>query len=168
MKGPIVALLLVMYGCSSTERYHISVEESGTKIVTGVFERSLLEQDADFKTWYGFRYNEYEIDSTSLREIAAMANGVHFVIIAGTWCGDSKREIPHLLKVLDQANVATEHIQFYGVDRSKKSDDGSTEKYSIERVPTIIVIKDGREIGRIVERPEETLEIDLVKILRKE
>lgn len=168
MKGPIVALLLLIYGCSSTEQYHISVEETGSKIVTGVFDRSLLEQDADFKTWYDFRYKEYEVDSSYLNDITSLAKGVHFVIIAGTWCGDSKRELPHLLKILDLAKVGHEQLQFFGVDRSKRSDDGSTDKYLVERVPTFIIFKDEKESGRIVERPEETLEIDLLKILRKE
>ncbi|MBI2429861.1 MAG: thioredoxin family protein [Ignavibacteriales bacterium] len=166
MKGSIAVLFLFLYGCSSTEQYHISVEETGTKIVTGIFERSLLEHDADFKGWYDFRYNEYEIDSPCLREITPMLKGVRFVIVAGTWCGDSKREIPHLLKILDSAKVTRDQILFCGVDRLKKSGDGSTDHYQIDLVPTIILFKDSTEIGRIVERPEETLEKDLRKILQ--
>ena len=55
----------------------------------------------------------------------------------------------------------------YGVDRSKESRDGLTEKYHITNVPTFIVLSGGEEIGRIVEHSEEGIEFDLVDLLRK-
>ncbi len=165
MRLSVFVLIMIVAGCTTSDQYQITVEESGSKIVTGTFERSLLEQDPDFKSWFEFRYNEYEVDTTLLRDVIEDVQKIQYVVVAGTWCGDSKREIPHLLKILDNLHTARDRVRFYGVDRSKKSNDGSTDLFQIDRVPTIIVLKDGKEIGRIVERPEETLEKDLVKIL---
>jgi hypothetical protein len=38
-----------------------------------------------------------------------------------------------------------------GVDRSKKTIQHLSEAFNILNVPTIIVLKDGKEIGRVVE-----------------
>lgn len=165
MRRSAFVLIMMVAGCTTSDRYQITVEESGSKIVTGTFERSLLEQDPDFKSWFEFRYNEYEVDTTLLHDVFEDVQKIQYIVVAGTWCGDSKREIPHLLKVLDKLHTGRDQVRFYGVDRSKKSDDGSTELFQIDRVPTIIVLRNGKEIGRIVERPDETLEKDLVKIL---
>lgn len=165
MKRSAIVLIVLLAGCTSSDHYQITVEESGSKIVTGPFERTLLEQDPDFKLWFEFRYNEYEVDSALLLAISARAKEMQYVVVAGTWCGDSKREIPHFLKILDKVHASPDDVQFYGVDRSKKSEDGITDQFHIDRVPTIIVLKNGKEIGRIVEHPEETLEKDLEKIL---
>jgi hypothetical protein len=42
-----------------------------------------------------------------------------------------------------------------------------SEKFNIQRVPTTIVLRDGVELGRIVEYPEKSNEEDLLKILNK-
>jgi thiol-disulfide isomerase/thioredoxin len=91
--------------------------------------------------------------------------GERVVVIFGAWCGDSKREVPSFLKLADAAGIAADSIRLYAVDRSKKSDDGTTERYHIERVPTFIVEKQGREVGRIVESPKTTMAGDLLEIL---
>lgn len=162
-------LLAVLFfaGCFFLDTYSITVEESGTKIITGTFDRQVLQDDTDFNSWYSFRYKEYSIDTTKLQTISSLSNGTTYLVILGTWCGDSKREVPHLLKILDSAKIQNGQIQLLGVDRSKKSEDGTSEKYVITHVPTIIVFKEGKELGRIVEVPAETLESDLVKILTK-
>jgi hypothetical protein len=53
----------------------------------------------------------------------------------------------------------------YGVDRNKKSNNKEEEAYKIINVPTIIVMKDGVELGRIVETTKTSIESDLLKIV---
>ncbi|MEK7671115.1 MAG: thioredoxin family protein, partial [Bacteroidota bacterium] len=87
------------------------------------------------------------------------------VVVLGTWCSDSKREVPRFLKIVDLSLIPPAQIQFYGVDRTKKSSDGVTDRYKIERVATFIFLKRGEEVGRIVESPKNSLEEDMLAIL---
>jgi len=159
-------IILSMWSCAS-EHFQIEVEPSGVHVIKGVFERANLEHDSTF-TWYKTNYQAYAIDPTATQELSARLNDIHFVLVLGTWCGDSKREVPQMFKIFDSAKIDDSDVLLLGVDRSKKSGDGLSERYKIERVPTLIVLKGDQELGRIVEQPRETLEKDLVRILQKQ
>ena len=45
----------------------------------------------------------------------------------------------------------------------KQSPDFNPESYQINRVPTAIIYRNNKEIGRIIETPKKTLEKDLFK-----
>jgi hypothetical protein len=51
------------------------------------------------------------------------------------------------------------------VDSKKQASGLDITAYDIERVPTFIIYKEGKEIGRIIETPVQSLEADLQKIL---
>lgn len=91
--------------------------------------------------------------------------GVDVLVLLGTWCGDSKRQVPLFLKIADSAGFAPGQIRLYGVDRGKKSPEGVEAPYALERVPTFIFFRKSREIGRIVETPVTTMEADMLQIL---
>lgn len=88
------------------------------------------------------------------------------LVFLGTWCSDTKRELPRFFKSMDQAGLPEPQVTLIGLDRSKKDTEGLTEKWQIEFVPTFIFIRNGRELGRIVETPEGTLEGNIAQILR--
>lgn len=156
-----------MFSSCASEKYRVEIEPSGTRVIKGIFDRSTLEHDSTF-TWFQTNYKSYTVDSTNLQLITALSYDVHFVMVLGTWCGDSKKEVPQLFKVFDSAKISEHKILMIGVDRSKKSNDGLSDKYNVQRVPTLIVLRGDQELGRIVEHPKETLEKDIVKILQKQ
>lgn len=164
-----IVLLFLIFGIEFcvAQQYNYVVEPSGVRIIKGVFTRPDIENDSIF-TWYRPNYNYYPIDSSTLKEIDSLSKNIHFVLIVGTWCGDSKREVPYLFKIFDAAKINSNKVWMFGVDRSKKSEDSTTIKYNVLRVPTLIVFKEEQELGRIVENPRETLEKDLLRILRKQ
>ena len=84
-----------------------------------------------------------------------------------TWCPDSKRELPRYFAIMDAAGVADSTLTMVGVDRTKKDNEGLTEKWGITRVPTFVFLRQGQEIGRVVERVAAgaTLEAEIAKIL---
>jgi thiol-disulfide isomerase/thioredoxin len=114
---------------------------------------------------FGQTLDTIHVDERFIELIKELHAGFDFVVVLGTWCSDSKREVPRFLKIADLAAIPPGRVTFYGVDRTKQSADGVTEKYHIERVPTFIVLKDGKEVGRIVEAPANTLEEDMLVIL---
>ena len=60
-----------------------------------------------------------------------------------TWCGPCKRIAPdyHLL------SKATSHVQFFKVNVDEAEE--LATKFSIESLPTFVLVKDGKEVGRI-------------------
>ena len=169
MRNIVICIVLAFFvsSCFENVPYKINTEQSGTKVVVGKFDRSLLETDTDWKEWFDGRYRTYEIDRSTENEIDSLSKGVNFVIVMGTWCGDSKREVPRFLKILDSAHVPESSVELHGIDREMNSPDGSAEKYHVTLVPTIIAVKNGKELGRIEEAPHLTLERDLLEILKR-
>ncbi|MCB1223379.1 MAG: hypothetical protein KDK21_05555, partial [Mesotoga sp.] len=86
-------------------------------------------------------------------------------IVLGTWCSDSRREVPRFMKIIDLWGFPREKIRFIGVDINKIA---PLEEYSgldIERVPTFIFFEKKIEKGRIIEVPVTSLEQDTENIL---
>jgi thiol-disulfide isomerase/thioredoxin len=110
-------------------------------------------------------YDLYNLDSTGLNQIKTGLKNVNVKIIMGTWCSDSRREVPRFFKILDAVNYPSDKVEIICVDEDKKAKGDELNGLKIELVPTIIFYKDGNELGRIIEAPEDTLEKDMIKIL---
>lgn len=130
----------------------------------GHVSRSDLER---YATWKDLRAQDYTPDAAAVASIAAHRGHVTVLAIVGTWCRDSKRDVPRFFKVADQAGLPLRQVTLVAVDRTKKDAEGLTEKHAITRVPTFVFFRDGREIGRVTERPVTTLENDIATILTK-
>jgi dipeptidyl aminopeptidase/acylaminoacyl peptidase len=132
----------------------------------------------DLPDWDG-EFFDYEPDPALIGAIADHIQDVEITVLLGTWCSDSRREIPRLWKILDQIGYPADEVMLYAVGSSRFTSDmpipeelleWSTrikERYGVERVATIILYRKGEEIGRIVETPETTLEGDLLGIISK-
>ena len=87
----------------------------------------------------------------------------------GTWCEDSHREVPRFFKILEAVGHPESKLTMIAVNRKKEAPNGEEGPLNIQRVPTIIVQKYGKEIGRIIESPSTGyLERDLLEILKKD
>ena len=95
-------------------------------------------------------------------------DGITIKIVLGTWCPDSRREVPRFMRILDLWQFPMANVTFIGVDNAKLSPVGEYEKLDIQRVPTFIIYKNNIEAGRIIENPTTSLEQDMVNILKKE
>jgi thiol-disulfide isomerase/thioredoxin len=88
-----------------------------------------------------------------------------FIVVGGTWCGDSKRGMPHIFGLLSKLEVPDRAITLIGVNESKQEPKEWCTRYGITYVPTLIVLLDNKEIGRIVENPQQSWHDDFLKIL---
>lgn len=121
-----------------------------------------------FGEYYQQDYDIYKPDDAAIQQIAQRLTGISITIVLGSWCGDSREQLPRFMKVLDQSGFDFGQLQMIAVDSYKVGRAIDVSKLNIERVPTFIVLLNGKEIGRIVETPLETLETDLLKILQAE
>lgn len=87
-------------------------------------------------------------------------------VALGTWCPDSKKRVPRLLKALELAANSRFHIKLIGIGRKLHEPRDTIKHLKLIHVPTVIVERAGVEIGRIVEHPTTTsMEEDLAEIL---
>ncbi len=166
MKNKIPRWLLTMLvigifinGCAATK-------PPQSELVTGQCSWDAWKESAK---WQSYDAADYTPDSASVQKIKMLVNQneVSFLLFGGSWCGDSKIGMPKILKLMNAAGVPLAKLTIYGVDRLKKEQTGTAERYKILRVPTLVVLKSNTEKGRIIEMPEESWEKDLEKILEK-
>jgi hypothetical protein len=112
-------------------------------------------------------YRDYTPRKDVVEKIAGIGGSVDILVFFGTWSRDSVSEVPKILRVLDAADNKNLKLALYGVDRARQEGLGMSEKFNIRRVPTTIVLRDGTELGRLVEYPKESCEEDLLRILSR-
>ena len=85
----------------------------------------------------------------------------------GTWCHDTKRELPRILKVLDEANFPEKNIEIILLSKNKKEPSKEVKQHRVFYTPTIIVLKNGVEVERFVEHPYSNWVDDLNRVFSK-
>jgi hypothetical protein len=139
-------------------------EEQPAAILLGPIERTALGGEP-YGTWFDEQYGGYELDTLTLALLADSLVDVDVKIFLGTWCHDSRREVPRVYKILDYLGYPAEQVTLIALGRDKHGPAREEEGFDIELVPTIIFYRGGVEIGRIIESPTDTLEEDLLDIL---
>ena len=169
MKSVFIFLFLVAVSLNAQEKNKlITDEKSGKPMLIGLCDRSAFA-DTSFSWWFNSEYDIYNLDTATLASIAIgnKLNDYSITVVMGSWCSDSRREVPRFYKILDSLKYDQKKLTLFCVDRNKKDSSGEPAKFNIESVPTFIFLKNGVEKGRIVESPKETLEKDMFKILEK-
>lgn len=166
MKNLVIVSLFVIIGCKSMQSVQENpiIDENANLVNT--FEKSDLLKEP-FVSWYSVNYDEYTPDPEIIAQIKPLWKGVTIKAFMGSWCRDSKREVPRFYKVLEQSGFKMKNLTFVGVNRQMKSPENQQEGLNIQRVPTFIFYKNGKEIGRYVEYPVDFLEKDILKILQE-
>lgn len=109
---------------------------------------------------------EAKIDSEVARALASVEPGAEVTVFLGTWCGDSGREVPRFWRALDESGGTLPfQVRYIAVDESKKQPAEAVTGSDIRYVPTFIVHRGGREVGRIVEESPNGIEKDLLALL---
>ncbi|MCD0456111.1 TlpA family protein disulfide reductase [Chryseobacterium scophthalmum] len=123
-----------------------------------------------YSEWYTKEFNEYALDQKAVGELRKKnITSYNLIVFIGTWCEDSHRDFPRLMKILEEVKYPDSRLTIIAVNRKKESPTGDEVKYNVSKVPTIIVEKYGKEIGRIIEMPTTGyVERDLVEILKKD
>jgi thiol-disulfide isomerase/thioredoxin len=111
-------------------------------------------------------YNNYNVDTALAKIIKANSKGIKIKVVFGSWCGDSKINVPAFKKIVDVSGFKKSNVEYIAVNRRKKGGDIDVSKLNINYVPTFIFYHKGKEIGRIIEYPDNgTIEQDWVEIV---
>jgi thiol-disulfide isomerase/thioredoxin len=130
-------------------QYEVKIE-GPDKILTGVLDRDIVQKDSSFK-WFAQNQQGYVPNADVVNKMKPKASGLHFIVFGGTWCDDTKYILPKFYALADAAAIPAANISLIGVNRSKKTLGYLSESLNVTNVPTIIVLQDGKEIGRVVE-----------------
>ncbi|WP_426429418.1 hypothetical protein ACPX19_07630 [Winogradskyella sp. HB-48] len=143
-------------------------ENTDTPYLLGKIDKAGLEGE-NYKSWFTKNYDDYKPNSDIVKTIASELKNYTITLFMGTWCGDSKMEVPRLYRVLDTCDFPTEQLTVIAVSREpnmyKQSPEHEEKGLNIHRVPTIILYKNGKEVNRIVEHPVKTFEEDIQNII---
>ncbi len=153
----------LLYSCAETK---LHTEQYKNKDIL-VGEGSISDiQKGTYEKWFSENSINYSGDKESINQLKQVINNYQFEIVMGTWCPDSRQQVPVFYKVLKESQYKNpEKIPVIYVPRKYKEYD-KIKGMDIKRVPTIIVLKNGEEIGRIIEYPMESMEKDLVAIIK--
>jgi thiol-disulfide isomerase/thioredoxin len=146
----------------------LNAQQPADRILYGTISKDSLQQ-APYNKWFNKNYADYTTDGQVKKQLEALSlKGITIEIIMGTWCGDSKREVPRFLKILEDINFDNSKIKIIGVGNGdslyKQSPQGEEKGKGIFRVPVFIIYKNGVETGRINEFAAASLERDFLAI----
>ena len=135
------------------------------EVIVGACNREGLENDEEFGEPFKSGYSEYQSDEEIIQKLGALKEDYKILVVLGTWCDDSKEQVPHFYHILDDMQFDEKMLTIICVDGKKSCPDIDLEPFSIEFVPTFIFFRGGTELGRIVESPQMSLEEDMLNIL---
>ncbi|MGI9583025.1 TlpA family protein disulfide reductase [Chryseobacterium sp. RRHN12] len=145
----------------------VDTQNDGKMLLGNQLKEQFLK--APYADWYVKEHDEYVLDQKAVSELKKEKIGSYDILVfMGTWCEDSHRDFPRLMKILEAVNYPENKLTIIAVNRKKESPTGDESLYNLQKVPTIILKRYGKEVGRIVEMPTSGyIERDLAEILKK-
>lgn len=174
MKHAMIGALCTLITISASAQFNINQvtkDKNGNEMLIGCCTREALSREP-FAAWFNNNYFNYAVDTSLIVSLKEKMDRKQFLIFMGTWCGDSKREVPRMLKILDYCGVKPEQVKIVMVSNAdslyKQSPNHEEKGLNIIKVPTLIVYENTTEINRVVEYPVESLEKDLLRIMSRQ
>jgi len=163
----IIILILTFQIQAQTLNQEIA-KDGETPYLLGKIDKNGLEGN-NYNTWFSKNYNDYNLDKATIDLLKSNLKDFKITLFMGTWCGDSKQEVPRFYKILEACDFPEDQLTVIAVSSKpymyKKTPNHEEAGLNIHRVPTFIFYKDQREVNRIVEHPVETFEKDILNIV---
>ncbi|MCP4909334.1 MAG: thioredoxin family protein [Bacteroidetes bacterium] len=163
----LLFILVVLVGYEAIGQMNSTVVDinTGEKMLMGYCDKKGLEKGV-YGAYFDSQYDIYNPSDSYISKISDKIDEYEITIVLGTWCIDSKKEVPHFYKVLNEAGYNDKRVKVIAVNKRKEAILVDINDLNIERVPTMIIYKDDKEVGRIIESPKKSHEQDLWKIIR--
>ncbi|MDR9366453.1 MAG: thioredoxin family protein [Balneolaceae bacterium] len=132
--------------------------------LTGIVsEEKIIQNDRIFEIYI----KRYQPDSTAIAYLANLNKEVNLKVFMGSWCRESRKYIPQLMKILQVADSDNIQVEYIAVNAQKNIPLSFLKNHQIKYIPTILVFDDRNELGRIVEKPQMPIELEIVEILKQ-
>jgi thiol-disulfide isomerase/thioredoxin len=112
-------------------------------------------------------YKDTKISAEEMETFGAIVGDIKLQVLFGTWCHDSQREVPQIIRLAEEVANPNISLSLMAVSRDKSSPADAVARYQLKYTPTIIVFKSGKEVGRIIEKPEKNWASDIATMLEK-
>ncbi|NVK88168.1 MAG: thioredoxin family protein [Gammaproteobacteria bacterium] len=155
---PSLALmsLLLFAATAAAER------ASNTATQGNITATELLEAHATFRS--GF--SAYQPATAELESLASIQQPITLWIVFGTWCHDSEREVPIVLKLLSAAANPNITVHLVSVEQDKQIPPALGVPFTIEYTPTLVLLDaQGKTMARWVEHPDSDWATDISQAL---
>lgn len=147
----LFTLCAAVRGIQAQTPYTSTVDDKNVTVLNGIITKYAIINNKAFTSWYAPNQDAYKPDPAVLSAMSNAKDKVQFVVFGGTWCEDTQFILPKFFKLQELSGVTDNSISFFAVDRKKKTIGNINDAFRITNVPTIIVMKEGKEIGRLVE-----------------
>ncbi|WP_210486389.1 thioredoxin family protein [Rufibacter aurantiacus] len=134
-------------------------------ILIGAVDRAAFE-NAPYSTWFHPAYQRYTPNQKIMEELVPLLENITVKAYMGSWCEDSQRDVPRFYKLLDQAHFPHSRLHLISLREDKTGPNGEEKLDNITAVPTFILYREGKELGRIVETAYPTLEMNMLTIIK--
>lgn len=161
LKASIKSLVVIAPLCLSIFSCSHATSHNETPITGEITQERLLKDHQGFQSGI----ESYRISPEDKAIIAQWPSDLHIDIFFGTWCHDSQREVPRILSILKENTQITSRLVALGIDKSDPKNLGETN--NVKYTPTMIIRVGDKEIGRIVERPIDSLVSDITGFIKK-
>jgi thiol-disulfide isomerase/thioredoxin len=137
------------------------------KFLKGFITKDQITNDPDF-AWYQQNLKYAKANAQYAAIIKEKAYDFQVILFLGTWCHDSQQILPKYFSLLEASEFPDHHMTLIACDRQKTTLANLQRPFKVANVPTLIVMKDGKEVGRIVEFGESGMvDKDLADLVKK-
>lgn len=148
-----VVLFLFSAAAFAQAQYEVSADPKHpeVKVLKGIISKDILISDPQFSKWYSESQKIYIPSDTSVTGPLSRNKDVSYILFGGTWCEDTQFILPKFFKLQEKTGIPDNKITFFGVNRDKQTLGNLAAAMNVTNVPTIIVMKNGKEVGRVIE-----------------
>lgn len=159
----LIAAFAALYACKTKlpaapavveapvlKTYTVSYDQHQQKVLKGLLSRADIEADTAF-AWFKKNMQYGSADPSAIKTFREKSDSFEVVIFAGTWCEDSQNLLPQFYRLVDKSGFPDSSITLVGVDRNKETLYNLHKVFNIKNVPTFIIMKNGKELGRMIE-----------------
>jgi len=165
----VAVILLMSINTFAQSDYDVSTDKkTGDLIYKGQCTFQDIEKQPSF-SWLTNGASAYSPDTIAMRYLKKDLSKYQVVAFIGTWDKETHSMLPKLYKILQITNYPMSQYKMFGADREKATKYVEHKIYHVSDIPTIIVIRNHQEIGRITPATlKRNLETDLDRIVEKD